>query len=57
MARGRVPGKSKAAEEATEEASKVSNAPPSKKTKPNDEEAGPSVGKQLVKITIEHCNS
>ena len=54
MARGRVPGKSKAVEEATEDATKqVTPAPPSKKSKGNEE----STGKKLVKITIEHCNS
>ena len=54
MARGRVPGKSKAVEEATEDATKqVTPAPPFKKSKGNEE----STGKKLVKITIEHCNS
>ena len=57
MARGRVPGKSKATEEASEEATEVSAAPPSKKTKSSKEEAGQSARNQLVKITIEHCNS
>jgi len=57
MARGRVTGKSKAVDEATEEASKSEVAgPPSKKTKASEEDIA-SAGKKLVKVTIEHCTS